>query len=129
LPWGPGTHGAYERIQPIEIQGLVPAGTAAVHYTIHDKGIVMGQGTVAPNASGVFKLTYDAQALHEDFSMLGLTAREGRWEGLADEVAINLLAIGGQWVEANTVTLIGEEVFVHTDPQQRLYLPVILKSL
>ena len=59
--------------------------------------------------------------------MLSLTAREGRWEGLADEVAINLLAIGGK-VRGNTVTLIGEEVFVESKLDHGLYLPVILRG-
>jgi hypothetical protein len=129
LPWGPGMGGAFGRVQPIEIHGLVPDGTAAVHYTIHDKGIVMGQGTVAPNDAGVFRLIYDARALHEDFPMLSLTAREGRWEGLADEVAINLLAAGGSQLQASTVTLIGEEVFVTTAPTVPVYLPMIRKGV
>jgi hypothetical protein len=111
----------------VQIQGLAPAGATAVHYTIHDKGIVMSQGTVAPDLAGVFRLTYDAQTLHQDYSMLSLTAREGRWEGLADEVSINLLAVGGSTAQANTVTLIGEEVFVGRDVATLVHLPLIIK--
>jgi len=115
-------------IEPIHIRGAAPAGTTAVHYTIHDKGVVMGQGSVTLDGSGAFTVTYDAEVLHKDFSMLSLTAREGRWEGLADEVAINLLAVGNGSPSANTVTLIGEEVFIENGPQRYLYLPLILKG-
>jgi len=127
LPWPPGMHGAWGRIQPVQIRGIAPAGTTAVRYTIHDKGVVMGQGSVTPDASGHFALTYDARALHEDFSMVSLTAREGIWEGLADEVAINLLAEGSQGPAANTVTLIGEEVFVGRDVAARKFLPLLVR--
>lgn len=128
LPWQIGWHGAWERVRPITIRGVAPAGTQFVHYTIHDKGVVMGQGSVRPDASGAFSIHYDPKALHEDFSMLSLTAREGRWEGLADEVSINLLAVAGERTEANTLTLIGEEVFVESGLDYGLYLPVILKG-
>jgi hypothetical protein len=115
-------------IEPVHIRGYAPAGTTEVRYTIHDKGVVMGQGGVTPDASGAFTVTYDAEALHQSFSMLSLTAREGRWEGLADEVAINLLAIGGSELRANTVTLIGEEVFIGGGPIRSVYLPVVLRN-
>lgn len=115
-------------IEPVYIRGSAPAGVTAVHYTIHDKGVVMGQGSVVPDAGGVFTVTYDAKALHEDFSMLSLTAHEGRWEGLADEVAINLLAVGGDEPRGNTVTLIGEEVFVGSDWTSWIYLPAVLRQ-
>ncbi len=118
-------------IEPIHIRGIAPAGTTEVRYTIHDKGIVMGQGGVTPDASGVFTVTYDAETLHESFPMLSLTAHEGRWEGLADEVAINLLAVGEEPL-GNTVTLIGEEVFIANDeppdPSHSIYLPLVLKE-
>jgi hypothetical protein len=118
-------------IEPIPIVGRAPAGTKAIHYTIYDKGVVMDQGSITPDASGIFAVTYDARALHESFSMLSLTAREGLWEGLADEVAINLLAVGGE-PRANTVTLIGEEVFVKSgeDPGSRhpVYLPLVTRQ-
>ena len=104
------------QIEPIEIRGQAPQGARAVYYTIHDKGIVMGQGSVTPDADGTFTILYDAKTLHEDFPMLSLTAHEGRWEGLADEVAINLLAVGSGDPQANTVTLIGEEVFIGREP-------------
>jgi len=115
-----------EGIVPIHIRGIVPAGTSAVRYTVHDKGIVMDQGSVTPDAGGMFTVTYDAEALHDDFPMLSLTAHEGRWRGLADEVAINLLAEGSD-LRANTVTLIGEEVFVGGEVQ-RVYLPLVLRQ-
>jgi hypothetical protein len=115
-------------IEPIYIRGIIPAGASEVRYTIHDKGVVMGQGIVTPDASGVFTVTYDAEALHEDFSMLSLTAHEGRWEGLADEVTINLLAVGTDYPCANTVTLIGEEVFIGSDVLRHVYLPLALKE-
>jgi len=127
LAWSTGMPGAHDRVQPITIRGVAPAGTTAVRFTIHDKGVVMGQGSVTPNASGAFAVTYDARALNAQFSMLSLTAHEGLWEGLADEVAINLLATGGAEVRGNTVTLIGEEVFVGSDARPWLWLPVMVR--
>jgi hypothetical protein len=119
-------------VEPIQIRGRAPAGTTAVYYTIHDKGIVMGQGSVPPGPGGAFTLVYDAKALHEDFPMLSLIAREGRWEGLADEVSIHLLAVGSETPRAATVTLIGEEVFVRggEDPGGffPIYLPLVTKN-
>jgi hypothetical protein len=100
-------------IEPVQIRGRAPVGTTAIRYTIHDKGIVMGQGSLTPSSNGSFALAYDAVALHDEFSMLSLTAHEGRHEGLADEVTISLMAIGGPaW--ANRVTLIGEEIFLES---------------
>lgn len=129
LRWLVGVEGMTGRIQPIEIRGIAPPSTTAVRYTIHDKGVVMGQGSVTPDSGGAFAITYDARALHEEFSMLSLTAHEGLWEGLANEVSINLLAIGAQAPQGNTVTLIGEEVFVGSDARPWLYLPVLLKRM
>jgi hypothetical protein len=100
-------------IRPVVISGIAPPGTSKVHYTIHDKGIVMGQGTLAPAGNGLFRLSYDPEDLHDDFSMLSLVSHEGWRKGLADEVAINLLAVGGD-ESAATVTLIGEEIFVES---------------
>jgi hypothetical protein len=116
-------------VEPIYIRGNAPPGTTAVCYTIHDKGVVMGQGTVTPDASRAFTVTYDAETLNADFPFLSLTAHEGMWEGLADEVAINLLSVGGT-LRANTVTLIGEEVFIENDNggTYQVYLPIILKG-
>ncbi|MFQ5420166.1 MAG: hypothetical protein ACE5EY_07370, partial [Anaerolineae bacterium] len=48
------------QVEPVEIQGVAPAGTTAVYYTIHDKGVVMGQGSIVPDANGQFTITYDA---------------------------------------------------------------------
>ena len=110
-------------ITPVHIRGVAPPGTTQVHYTVHDKGIVMDQGGVTPDARGAFTVTYDAKTLHRDFPMLSLSAREGRWPGLADEVAINLLAVGGE-PRANTVTLMGEEAFVGGEVR-RVYLPLV----
>jgi hypothetical protein len=115
-------------IEPILIHGFAPAGTTEVRYTIHDKGVVMGQGGVAPDGSGAFTIVYDAEALHADFSMLSLTAHEGEREGLADEVTINLLAVGdGIEPRANTVTLIGEEIFIDS-AAHHVYLPLTLRE-
>ncbi|MBN1135255.1 MAG: carboxypeptidase regulatory-like domain-containing protein, partial [Anaerolineae bacterium] len=50
-------------VEPIEIRGRAPAGTTAVFYTIHDKGIVMSQGSLTPGPGGTFTLVYDAKAL------------------------------------------------------------------
>ena len=77
------------------------------------------------DANGFFIFSYDPIALHEDFSMLSLTAHEGRRVGLADEVSINLLAVGSQ-PSANTITLIGEEIFVGSIPRGT-YLPLVLR--
>jgi hypothetical protein len=118
-------------VEPIHIRGFAPPGTTAVHYTFHDKGVVMGQGSVVPDANGTFTVIYDPVALHEDFPMLSLTAHEGHWEGLADEVAINLLAVRGEERWANTVTLIGEEVFVGGGGwvgENEVYLPAVLRG-
>jgi hypothetical protein len=91
----------------------------------------MGQGSVVPGENGAFAVVYDPVALHDDFSMLSLTAHEGRWEGLSDEVAINLLAERGEERWANTVTLIGEEVFVGGGgwvAENGVYLPAVLRD-
>ena len=53
----------------------------------------------------------------------------GWWKGLADEVAINLLAVEEVEPRANTVTLIAEEV--HTLPVERgrqVFLSLVLKG-
>lgn len=128
LPWAPGVPNAGDRVRPIQIRGIAPPGATSVRYTIHDKGIVMSQGALTPDAGGAFVLTYDARVLHDTFPMLSLTAHEGLWQGLADEVSIDLLSVGGGTPYANTVTLIGEEVFVGSDGRPRLWLPVIRKG-
>jgi hypothetical protein len=106
LKWSAG------RVEPITIRGIAPPETTAVHYTIHDKGVVMGEGVLRPGSDGTFSLVYDARGLNKVFPFVSLTAHEGTWEGLSDEVAINFLAVGGSEIRANTVTLIGEEVFI-----------------
>ncbi|MDT8306279.1 MAG: hypothetical protein RRC07_10105 [Anaerolineae bacterium] len=111
-------------LQPIQIRGAVPAGTTAVYYTIHDKGVVIEQGSMSPGGNS-FTLTYDAMALHELFPFISLTAHEGMWEGLADEVAINLLAVGSSGARAATVTLIGEELFLEAARHQ-VQLPLVV---
>ena len=119
------------QIEPIPIEGIAPWGTTAIYYTIHDKGIVMEQGSLIPRYDGSFSLVYDAKKLHENFPMLSLTAHEGRWEGLADEVAIHLLAIGSEVPHAAAVTLIGEQVFLQSgeqiDPWDVIFLPLAEK--
>jgi hypothetical protein len=116
-------------VTPVPIFGAAPPGTTQVFYTIHDKGIVMGQGVLTPDSQGVFSMDYDADLLNTMFPMLSLTAREGRWPGLADEVAINFLALTPAGPRAATLTLIGEEVFVQgTGPSpEQLFLPGILR--
>jgi hypothetical protein len=115
-------------IEPIHIRGAAPPGATAVHYTIYDKGTVMRQGSVTPSAGGTFAVTYDAEALNADFPYVSLTAREGQWEGLADEVTIGLLAVGGAEPRGNVVTLLGEEVFVPGAPAHWVYLPLALRG-
>lgn len=112
LPWPyPGKFDQPGRIKPITIEGSAPSGTTTVYYTIHDKGVVIEQGEIVPEDDGSFSLVYDAKEINKTFPFVSLTAHEGMWEGLADEVAINFLAVGGETPQANTVTLIGEEVF------------------
>ena len=119
----------YEHIvtpQDVTIHGIAPVGTSVISYTIHDKGVVMGQGAITPSPDGSFSLVYDAVELQKIFPMISLTAHEGRWVGLSDEVKISFLAVGDRGAQANSVTLIGEEVFVENDPY-RLYLPFLLR--
>ena len=59
--------------------------------------------------------------------MLSLTAHEGKWEGLSDEVTLSFLALGSGSPRANVVTLIGEEVFVESVVMSRTYLPLIIR--
>jgi hypothetical protein len=71
-------------------------------------------------------------ALRSDFPNIDLTAPEEWRPGLSDEVLISLLLDDGAGAyRANTVTLLGEEVFVGRDAALgfRVYLPVILKGL
>ena len=112
LPWPQGKRDMRNRIRPIVIQGQSPAGTDVVHVTVHDKGVVMVQSAMTPQNDGSFSYTYDARTLHRQFPFLSLTAHEGRWEGLADEVTISFLAEGGGHTQAAVITLIGEEVFL-----------------
>jgi len=117
-------------IEPVVFRGRAPFGTQTIYYTIYDKGVVMGQGQTTPALDGAFALSYDAESLHEDFPMLSLTAREGFWEGLADEVFISFLAVGNGLPRAASATLIGEEVFLHTgisEPYGVLFMPLIAK--
>jgi hypothetical protein len=112
-------------IEPISIQGLAPPGATAVHYTIYDKGVVMDQGSLTPGSTGAFSLVYDAESLQQDYPMVSLTAHEGWWEGLADEVDIHFFAAGPGWSRAAAVTLVGEEVFVISGPSYSDYLPLL----
>lgn len=114
-------------ITPLLIEGRAPAGTSEVHYTIHDKGIVMGQGAVKTDSLGRFQLIYDPVALHDQFSMLSLTSSEGLRRGLADEVTISMFG-AGRLPRAAQVTLIGEEVFVRAAPGaplEAIFLPAV----
>jgi hypothetical protein len=71
-------------------------------------------------------MEYDAKTLHMDFPMLSLTAREGLWEGLADEVTINFLAVGSDSTRANSVVLLGEQIFVSYNGYQ-INLPMVMR--
>ena len=112
LPWPSGLSQQHDRIRPIQIVGQAPVGTECVYVTVHDKGVVMDQDELIPHSNGTFTYTYDAEALNRDFPFVSLTAHEGRWEGLADEVTITFLATGGEETQATVVVLIGEEVFL-----------------
>ena len=117
------------KIEPVTIKGVVPLETTSIHYTIHDKGIVMGQGKLTPGPGGIFSFDYDAKSLHQDFPLLSLTAHEGLWEGLSDEVTITFLAEGAE-PRAATVNLIGEEVFLRSSqasPVYQLFLPSMIR--
>ena len=126
LPWVDGRARSNNRIQPVQIQGLAPVGTTKVYYTVYDKGVVMGQGELVPSPSGLFNYTYDTKALNATFPMISLTAHEGIWEGLSDEVSIHFLAAGLDSPRAAAVTLIGEEVFID-NPLRFIYLPAVLR--
>jgi len=112
LPWPEGKLDMGNRIRPIVIRGTAFPGADAIYVTVHDKGTVMVQRTLSPDANGNFAFTYDAEQLHRSFPFVSLTAREGYWEGLSNEVAITFLAVGGGNAQAAAVTLIGEEVFI-----------------
>ncbi|MBN1202777.1 MAG: carboxypeptidase regulatory-like domain-containing protein [Anaerolineae bacterium] len=99
------------RVEPLTFQGIAPHGTTSVYYTIHDKGTVMMQRVAEPDSEGIFWITYDAPTLSATFPYLSLTAREGHWPGLADEVSINALAVGSD-IRATTITLIGEQLYI-----------------
>jgi hypothetical protein len=119
-------------LEAVEVQGTVPAGLRApvVWYTIAMPGFILEQGSVAP-AGGTFAVTYDPVALHNDFPNIDLTAPEEWRPGLSDEVLISLLlADEGGACRANTVTVLGEEVFVGRDASWgfRVYLPVVLRD-
>lgn len=116
-------------IEPVTITAIAPQGTDQVHYTIHDKGIVMGQGALTPGPGGIITLVYDPVALHEDFPMLSLIAHEARRPGLADNVMITFLAEGAEPLAAG-VNLIGEEVFLRSGEAtifNRMLLPVVIR--
>jgi hypothetical protein len=115
LTWPTGSPGAADRIRPIAFSGLAAPGTKSVYVTVFDKGVVMTQTAVTPAADGRFAYTYDAKALNRSFPFLSLTAHEGMWEGLADEVTISFLATGGKEPQAALIHLIGEEVFIVAD--------------
>jgi len=127
LPWPDGRSQPDDRIELIIVRCLNPAGVTTLYYTIHDKGVVMAQGSLAPSSSGTTWITYDPEELHQDFPMLSLTAHEGKWQGLSDEVTISVLAVGSGPPQANVVTLIGEEVFVKGVVMSRTYLPLLRK--
>ena len=117
------------------VAGRVPPGldSAMVDYTISMPGYILEHGQVIPSG-GTYQVVFDPAALHEDYPNLDLEGRDGWGPGLADTVAIGLLLSGerdGQQVfQANTVTLQGEQVFVHNAPfaLEQVFLPLILKG-
>jgi hypothetical protein len=115
LGWPPGRAGAVNRVQPVTFRGLAPAGAEEIYVTVLDKGVVMAQRTLTPAADGAFAYTYDAKAMNRSFPFVSLTAHEGMWEGLADEVTISFLATGGKEPQAALIHLIGEEVSIVAD--------------
>jgi len=132
----PGLLSFDDEVTPITISGAVPPGLSdvMVDYTIEMPGYVLEQGQVAP-AGGTYQITFDPDALHEDFPNLDLAGRDDHSPGLADTFAIGLLLRGqreGETVyRANAVTLQGERVFVGDAPGEvvyAVYLPLILRD-
>lgn len=120
-----------ENMKPITIHGPVPAelSDVSVDYTIGMPGYILEQGQATVN-NGMYTLTFDPAALHEDFPNLDLTGR-GDWEpGLSDTFAISLLMQGqssGHTIHrANVITIQGEQVFVDNGGTiTDVYLPFI----
>jgi hypothetical protein len=120
-------------VTPILITGTVPASieNPLVDYTISMPGFILAHGQVAPN-DGVYQITFDPTALHEDFPNLDLVGRDSHRPGLSDTFSISLL-LGGQrlgedYFLANTITIQGQQVYAWegavTIPTD-IYLPVI----
>jgi len=124
-----------DEVKPIAITGSVPAGLsgATVDYTISMPGYILAHGQVTPSG-GTYRITFDPAALHQDFPNLDLVGRDEGRPGLSDTFAIGLLLRGQSGsatvVQANTITIQGEQVFVGDaalDLSNRTYLPLVLR--
>lgn len=123
-------------VTPVTIGGGIPAGltSAVVDYTISMSGFVLEQGQMTPS-SGRYQVVFDPVALHEDYPNLDLRGRDSGEPGLADTFAIGLLLRGDRGAQkvyqGNTVTIQGEQVFVHNTPwvpEHEVFLPLVLKG-
>ena len=86
-------------------------------------------------SGGIYQITFDPTALHQDFPNLDLIGRDEWRAGLADTFAIGLLLRGQRGGEtiyrANTITIQGEQVFVGDAPldlPNEIYLPLVTKG-
>jgi hypothetical protein len=125
-------------IHPVVISGTVPVTltNGLVDYTISMPGFILTQGQTSAD-DGVYRLTFDPVALHQDFPNLDLVGRDSPDQpGLADTFSIGLLLQaqkqdGAPEYRANTITLQGDQVFIRNAPPlelQELFLPLILKG-
>jgi hypothetical protein len=133
----PGRLTFEQGVTPITISGSIPTGVsnAVVDYTISMPGFILAEGQ-AQITGGVFSLTFDPAALHNDFPNLDLTGRHGRLPGLADTFSFGLLLTGRQGGEkvylATTLTIQGDQVYVESAEDvvifHDVYLPVVLAN-
>jgi len=130
----PGFLSFEDGVKPITVTGSVPAGLsgATVDYTISMPGYILAHGQVTPSGD-TYRIIFDPAALHQDFRNLDLVGRDEWRPGLADTFAIGLLLRGQSGgdtvVQANTITIQGEQVFVGDatlNLSNRTYLPLVL---
>jgi hypothetical protein len=99
------------------VVGQVPEGwtNVRVDYTITMPGWVLEAGTITPQGKA-FTITYDPEALSQEFPNLDLRRQYSWAPGLVDSVFISFAVFGDNggtpatW--ANVVALQGEQVFV-----------------
>ena len=133
----PGFLSFGDSVTPIVITGTVPLGLfdPVISYTISMPGYILQYGSVEPTG-GTYQITFDPTALNANFPNLDLTSRENLARpGLADNFAIGLMlrADGGEQMiyQANTITILGEQVFVDSPPpapMHSVYLPLVLRG-